>query len=366
VVHSYDELPDAVVVADGSGRVVELNAAAESLLGHPAGDLLGAPISVALPLRDAADRDWWECQQPYAGLLTRSRFPERLLSLAGGPRAGREVQVTARLLRGPDRRVRRLVVCLRDAAARERQDRARADLLATTAHELRSPLTTIKGFTATLLARWDRFNDDQKLLMLQTVNADADRVTRLLTELLDVSRIESGRLELHRRPVDLPALVSQVFTAMTATGEPPERFILDMGDPLPEVWADPDKLLQVLLNLCDNAVRHGAGRITVALAGCQLSDEPGAEVVVTDEGGGFPAEVRGQVFGRLGQGRLEQGRLEQGRLGQGRRRAGPGLGLFIVRGIVAAHGGEIDVVDSPQGGAAVRFTVPAGIPAFAR
>jgi len=347
----YNELPDGVLVADPHGRVIAVNLAAERLLGQPAGVLLGTGIGTALPLRDAADRDWWECERPYAGLLIRSRLPERLLVIGAGPQAGREVHVTARLVRDADRRVRRLVVSLRDAAARERHNRERADLVSTTAHELRSPLTTIKGFTATLLSKWDRFTDEQKLLMLQTVNADADRVTRLITELLDVSRIEAGRLELRRLPVDLPALVGQVFVAMAAAGEPAQRFTLDQQGPLPEIWADPDKLVQVLINLCDNAVRHGAGQVTVSIGAYGAAERPiGAEVVVTDEGTGIPDEIRGQVFGKFARGPL---------------RASTGLGLFIVRGIVQAHGGEISVGRGPDGGAVFRFTVPAGIPAFA-
>ena len=75
------------------------------------------------------------------------------------------------------------------------------------AHELRSPLTGIKGFTATLLAKWDRFTEDQRRLMLEAVDSDADRLTRLIAELLDVARIDAGRLELRRVPTDLAALV---------------------------------------------------------------------------------------------------------------------------------------------------------------
>ena len=116
--------------------------------------------------------------------------------------------VTATYVRDPAGRLRHVVLVARDTVARERQERSAAELVSTVAHELRSPLTSVKGFTATLLAKWERFTDEQKQHMLQTVNADADRVTRLISELLDVSRIESGRLELHKQVVDLPALVA--------------------------------------------------------------------------------------------------------------------------------------------------------------
>jgi len=241
--------------------------------------------------------------------------------------------------------VQRLVISLRDTAARRRTERSGAELVSTVAHELRSPLTSVKGFTATLLAKWDRFNDDQKRLMLETVNADADRVTRLITELLDIARIDSGRLTVSRQVVDIGKVVTRHVAAMAARGEDPERFDVRVADGIPEMWVDADKLDQVLGNLLENAVRHGSGTVTIVV-------EPagdGASVTVTDEGEGIPDEQRDRVFTRFW---------------RSGRRGGTGLGLYIVRGLVEAHGGQIEVGSAPGGGARFRFVLPAATPDF--
>ncbi len=337
----YDDLPDGVVAADASGTVRSINRAAERILRIDRARCLGSELRAVLPLQDEQSRDWWACTRPFDGLQTRTRQPERRLLLPDG----RGLLVTATYVRGPDRGLERFVVALRDDRARERTERSRADLVSTVAHELRSPLTSVKGFTATLLAKWDRFPDEQKKLMLQTVNADADRVTRLLAELLDVSRIDAGRLELRKQVVDVPAVVRKAVAGNVAAGEPEERFRVEVADDLPEVWGDPDKLDQVVGNLVENALRHGAGRVTVSVA----REGDGVEVVVSDEGQGIPDETAARVFTRFW---------------RGNRRTGTGLGLYIVKGLVEAHGGSVEVRRAPSGGAAFRFVLPAGTPAF--
>ena len=249
LVHA-DDLPDGLVIADHAGQVTVFNRAASRLTGIAAGTALGRDVRHVLPLRDAEDRCWWAQTQPYHGLCTRSRHPERSLYLPDGL----ELLVTMGYVRDRDSggwhhqpgTVRRLTITLRSAELRARAERGRADLVSTVAHELRSPLTSVKGFTATLLAKWPRFTDDQKLVMLETVNSDADRVTRLITELLDVSRIESGRIEVHRELVDIPAQARRVIEGRVAAGEPEDKFRLEVTGGLPETWLDADKIFQIL------------------------------------------------------------------------------------------------------------------------
>lgn len=344
-----EDLPDGLVLADRSMLVTVFNRAAARLTGTAPGDAIGRDVRDVLPLRDRDGRDWWACADPYGGLNTRTRHPEMSLFLPDGT----EVLVTVGYSREgkSDHRVGRLTICLRGAGGLARLERSRADLVSTVAHELRSPLTSVKGFTATLLAKWHRFTDDQKRVMLETVNADADRVTRLITELLDVSRIEAGRLEVHRQVVDIAERAEKVIAGRIAAGENPGGFRIEERGRLPEMWLDPDKIDQILGNLIENALRHGDGTVTIVIdAAPNAGPHGGAAVSVCDEGEGIAPELASRVFHQFW---------------RAKRRGGAGLGLYIVKGLVEAHGGTIIVQTAPGGGAEFRFTLPAGAPDFA-
>jgi PAS domain S-box-containing protein len=358
---SADELPDGVVVADEAGRIIVFNRVAVRLTGLDPAEVIGKFVFDVLPLRDAEGRDWWVYADPYHGLPTRTRHPERSLYLADGT----EILVSVGYVREDRRKggargshpVRRLVISLRGAQQRERLERSRAELVSTVAHELRSPLTSVKGFTATLLNKWGRFTDDQKRVMLETVNADADRVTRLITELLDVSRIESGRMEVHRQLVDVPDRARKIIAGRVAAGDAEDRFRLEVLEGLPETWLDADKIDQILGNLVENAVRHGAGIVTIVVEPTRLEgeDDPAAVAVsVRDQGEGISPDVAPRVFRQFWRGKPRGGSR------RGQHGGGTGLGLYIVKGLVEAHGGTICVRRAPGGGAEFRFTVPAG------
>jgi PAS domain S-box-containing protein len=333
---SYLEaLPDGVVVVDAEGRIAYANPAAERLARAGRDELAGRPLDDAVPLRDSAGNPWWTCTERLRRLPGVRRVPVRELHLVaeGEPVP---VDLTASFTRDGNGRVVQAVCVLRDASVRHRGDSQRGELISTLAHELRSPLTSVKGFTSTLLHRWERFTDDQKREMLATVNMDADRVTRLIRELLDVSRIDAGRLELRRKEFDLAAM---------AEGIDGHTFATTVPEDFPAVYADPDKIEQVLTNLVENAVKYSDGG-EVAVTG-QVTDTE-VEVAVRDQGVGIPADQLPLIFTKFYR---RAGHTAP---------SGTGLGLFIARGLVEAHGGRIWADSAPGQGTTLRFRLPRG------
>ena len=336
-----DALPDGLVVADARGRVVLVSEPAARMLGTGADRGVGRPLTDILRLQDTEGRDWCAVNGPYDGLSTRSGVPEQSWLLPDGD----EVLTTARIRR--DARgdtVRSVAVVLRSGRGRARLDRDRSDLVATVAHELRSPLTGVKGFVQAMLNRWDKLSDEQKKLMLTTVHADADRLSRLIVELLDVARIDTGRLSLHPRPCDAAMLVGRVVESVQAGTARPIDY--DAAAGLPPVAADPDKLTQVVTNLVENAVRHGAGTVTVEVRQAD-AETPAVRIVVEDEGTGIPEELRRRVFTKFWTSGV---------------RGGSGLGMYLVNGLTRAHGGTVTIGDSDAGGARVVVDWPAAEP----
>ena len=352
---AVEMIPDGLVAADAEARVIYCNRRFQRLTGLKAADILGHDIRKVLSLQDSDGTSWWDVTDPWGGLRTRTGHRERLLMLANG----REALVTAKYIRpGRNMPVNRVVVVLRDAEHRRRTEANHAALISTVAHELRSPLTSVKGFSSTLLRRWERFSDEQKRLMIETIEADADRVTRLISELLDVSRIDAGRLQIRPQPIDVAAVFERHVERAVATGHDRERFVVDVPADLPEVWADPDRLDQILANLVENALRHGDGAVTLAATpahdgagegGGRRRLEGCVDLVVSDDGKGIDPAHRDLVFSRFW---------------HGSGRGSTGLGLYVVKGLVEAHGGRILVETSPSGGAQFRFNLPSEPPEY--
>jgi PAS domain S-box-containing protein len=338
---AVDALADGVIIVDRDGTVVLVNRAAEQLFGVDRIKVLGQPFADAFSMTNNDGRTWVESNRPFEGPRTRTGVPEQSWVLPDGT----EALVTARIRRdeplGPATGV---AVSVRSGRGRARLDRERSDLVAAVAHELRSPLTGVKGFVQAMLSRWSKLNDEQKLLMLTTVHADADRLSRLITELLDVARLDTGRLSLARRASDVRVLLDRIIGNLQAGA--PHAIQLDASAHLPEVYIDPDKFTQVVTNVVENAIRHGGGVVRVKaepwFAEGWTTD--GVRLTVDDEGEGIPSEMRRRVFTKFWTGHGARG--------------GTGLGLYLVNGIARAHGGQVAILDAPGGGARIVMDWP--------
>ena len=337
-----DLLPDAVFVLDASCTVTQANHAALELTGYSSGDLVGRPCWETLGARDLDGRPLcsggWH---PSTRLRSVRGMSQQTVILR--KKDGRDVvtSLTGSYQREKNGELTGAVVSCRDVAGRAVSGVSGIEIVSTVSHELRSPLTSVKGYTSLLLNRWDRLPDDQKQMMLEQVNHDADRVTRLITELLDISRLETGRLRLRRQLVDLPKIASTIvekvrleYPELEASTEFPSGF--------PKVYADPDKVEQVLTNLVENACKYGSPRGLRIVGGV---DDGKVSVAVSDRGEGIPAADLPKVFTKFF--RRSEGRP-----------TGSGLGLWISRGLVESHGGDLTAESAPGSGSTFRFTLP--------
>jgi PAS domain S-box-containing protein len=341
-VNLIDRLPDAVLRVDVDGRITDANAAATPLTGFAHDALIGARCADLLRPRTPEGVEVWANGWHRSFRLRAVRgIPEQEVTITRANGSDVKAFVTAAYEREADGKVAGAVLVLRSATTRLHRATAGIEIVSTVSHELRSPLTSVKGYTSLLLNRWDRLEDDQKRMMLEQVNHDADRVTRLITELLDISRLETGRLVLRRQMVDVSALAKTVVEKVVM--EYPDLDVsLQFPGNLPQPYADPDKVEQVLSNLLENACKYGSPR-GLLVAG-ELADRQVA-VSVTDKGDGIPTVDLPRVFDKFF--RRSEGKP-----------TGSGLGLWISRGLVEAHGGRLSATSIPGQGTTFRFTLP--------
>jgi len=334
-----DAHPDGFITVDKDGIIDFANRRAARICGVAQDDLRGRPLRTALPFQNPAGQEWWEIADPWRSLHITTGFREASLILPNG----HVVLVTGRYLRQPDGSILAVILGLRDAAGRMRAERQMADMITSVAHELRSPIASITGFTGSLLRHWERFSDTEKQVILHTIQHDGGRVMRLITDLLEVSRIDSGNLILAPRPVEVASLLRGQVDRCVARGEPETRFEVSIEEGLAPLFVDADRVEQILTNLLDNALRHGSGRVFIQAQADTIEGAPAVRIVISDEGSGIPPEDRELVFSRHWQGGAK---------------SGAGIGLYLVRGYVQAHGGQIELGDRDGGGAAISVRLP--------
>ena len=272
------------------------------------------------------------------------RAEEIVLSVPDAPSV--PVLINATPIQDPEGTVVSVVVTMQDLAPLRDLERQRAEFLAMVAHELRAPLTSIKGSTATLLGTGRPLDSAEMVLLFRIVDEQADRMRTLIADLLDAGRIRAGTLTVSPAPADLAVLVDQARNTFVSGGGR-HAVRIDLATDLPRVMADAQRIVQVLNNLVANAASHSPPsspiRISAELDGMHVA------VSVSDEGVGMAPERLSLLFTE----RAEEAGHPSGDP------HGSGLGLVICKGLVEAHGGRIRAESAGPGrGTRLTFTLP--------
>ena len=342
--------PVGVVVFEArTGALVSLNREAARIVqdlcgpGQSAEQLLGV-----ITCRRADGREIALDRLPLARALDRAetvRAEEVVLSVPDGRRVTTLINATPiRDPDGPDDALASVVVTLQDLAPLQEIERMRAEFLSMVSHELRAPLTSIKGSAATALRTARLVGPAEVAQFFRIIDEQADRMDSLIGDLLDAGRIDTGTLSVAPEPSDVAALVDQARgTFISGGGRHTVR--IDLPPDLPRVMADRQRLVQVLNNLLANAARHAPDSAPIRIA----AEREGLYVAVSvaDEGRGIAPDQLGQLFRKYTTAGDRKGGL------------GSGLGLAICKGLVEAQGGRIRAESGGVGlGARFTFTIP--------
>lgn len=341
---------DGVATLDMSGRLRRINPALATLAGIPAAALEGRPCSEAMPLYDQSGRSVsWDDAVVAEALRDRHRVATVGYSLYLGTADGTRVPVAASaspLLAGST--LEGAVLVVRDVSQEREVDQLKSSLVSTVSHELRTPLTMIQGFSELLLTR-DDLDEERSRESLTQIHVSAQRLGRLIDELLSVSRIESGKLTLDLAPVGLDELIAEVLANFTREGE--HRVAAHIDEGLGAVLADRDKAIQIVMNLVSNALKYSPADSAVQIAARQVGDH--AEVSVVDRGIGMTEEECARIFEKFV--RADHPVV--------RKVGGTGLGLYITRSLVELQQGQLWVTSSPGQGSTFTFSLPFAVAA---
>ncbi len=339
----FENAFNAIILINPSGSVEILNASAERLFGYSATTLLRRDISVIV---DIAPGDG-----PFLdrlGLNEEGAIAHPFRPLIQATRAdGTTVPVEAALGLMPLEDGVHIVASFRDVSEREKIEKMKDQFLSTVSHELRTPLTSIVGSLGLLQggAVAELAPAAQRLVTIAENNAN--RLIRIVNDLLDVEKLEKGKMTFEFHPLDLRRSVNSAIDAMRGLAATRDiTLTLTAIEETVPVRGDSDRLIQVVTNLLSNAIRFSPRGATVKIH----IDMNGnvARVGVTDAGPGIPADLRDRLFTRFAQGQQPADATIRG----------TGLGLTIAREIIRSHGGSIDFEDGPSGGTTFCFTIP--------
>ena len=361
--------PDAIIQVDRDRRIILLNRMTEKLFGYSREELLGQAVETLLPddfpsTQAHGQSAFWH--QPLV------RGSNHAVAIQGRRKDGSSLLVEISLCPAQSREGFSTIAIIRDIGGRgaaedqlramrekfsselrlrkenEHADRLRTDFLSDMSHELRTSLDTVIGFSELLAEELKGPLNEDQMRFVQHIHTDSTHLLNLINELLDLSKIEAGRLELRSETFEMSAAVEEVVSSVRNKGETKSIRIETRLDASLTLHADCLRFKQILLKLLTNAVKFTPERGKIRIAAVHRGDF--VEIAVSDTGIGIPRDEHQSVFGKFHP------------IGARAKdvREGTGLGLAITKALVEQHGGRIWIESKPGKGNRFAFTIPAG------
>ena len=345
---------DAVISANMEDRILTWNRGAEVIFGYSKEEAVGKELAVLLPPGHLKELEEIRNKVQIAGVI-------RNLEVRRKRKEGAIIEVALAVspIKGKDDNVIGFLYLAKDITEKKRYekrlkelDKMKSDFVSNVSHELRTPLTSIKGSVDNMMDGLTGQLNEKQSRYLTRIKSNADRLTRLINDLLDLSRIEAGKIDLNPAVLPLVVLAKEVAEGLRPVAT--EKLIsleVASADPGVIAWADRDKVTQVLINLIGNAVKftpsHGEVRVTIERNGAEW-----VQTSVVDTGPGIPLEEANRIFDKFYQ--IAHISKQKAR--------GTGLGLAISKALVEMHGGRIWVESAVGRGSTFSFTLPAQQP----
>ncbi|MEI8188746.1 MAG: ATP-binding protein [candidate division NC10 bacterium] len=337
-----DHTVDGIITIDERGVIQEFNPSAERIFGYSAVEMVGRKVNELMPLPYREQHDTYLARY----LATReSGVIGTVREVSGCRRDGTLVLLELSMSEVVLHRQRLFTGIVRDISERKAVERMKDEFVSIVSHELRTPLTSIRGALGLLAGGTLGHLPESGRRMLEVAVTNTDRLVRLINDLLDMERIESGRVQLRRQAYIAGDLMLQASEVMRPMAEK-AGVRIEMTTNSDRLWVDSDRVIQTLTNLLSNAIKFSPPGTTIRL-GAERRD---AEILfhVRDQGRGIPADKRETIFGRF----------QQVDASDAREKGGTGLGLAICRSLVEQHGGRIWVESTPGEGSTFFFTLP--------
>lgn len=348
----FNSLSDGVYTLGLDRRIQRLNNVAIAATGLPAEAVAGRPCWEVFHYFDEAGRNVCETSCPILGFYQHNHLsPPREVYLHTGEGERIPVALTASPIRDASGRVTGMVEVFRDMSHQREVDEMKSNLVSMVSHELRTPLSHIKGYVSTLLQPDVEWDAETQRDFLESVERQADRLAKLVGDLLDMSRLEAGQ-QSHPEPTPA-ATLAQGGVRMIASFLREHDLRVELPETLPWVLADAPQIERVLANLLENAAKYSPKGTPIVLSAAPLHGE--LAFAVADRGIGIPPEEQERIFEKFY--RVVASDV---------RAPGTGLGLAICKGIVTAHNGRIWAESNPGGGTVFRFTLPLARPEATR